>query len=112
MPFDSATPMPTMFRLWPTPGSATMAVVFDVPMSRPTRYRSFRATPPPLPFPCRGRCGPTEARRPGAGLHPDDHPLAKPEIHVLDGRHSTAVLPREFDVRLQPLDEPLVAQPD
>src|SRR5512140_2315269 len=26
-----------------------MAVVFDVPTSRPTRYRSFRATPPPPP---------------------------------------------------------------
>ena len=46
IPSDSATPIPTTCRP-PSDGSATMAVVFDVPTSRPTRYRSLRATPPP-----------------------------------------------------------------
>ena len=129
IPFDSATPMPTMFRLWPSPGSATIAVVFDVPTSRPTRYRSFRATPPPLPFPVVAepallrRAAPARrsaCRRPTlTGEAPAWLPGWSPTTTRSPNLRSTysmagtrlRYVPREVDVRLQPLDEPLVAQP-
>ena len=48
MPRDSATPSPTMSSPSPSSISPTTAVTFDVPTSSPTRYRSFRATLPPV----------------------------------------------------------------
>src|SRR4029453_14633110 len=47
IPRDSETPSPTTSRPSPSRISATPAVTFDVPTSRPTRYRSLRATLPP-----------------------------------------------------------------
>ena len=44
MPRDSATPSPTISSRPPSSISPTTAVTFDVPTSRPTRYRSLRAT--------------------------------------------------------------------
>ena len=48
MPFESARPMPMMSSPPSSVISPTIAVIFDVPTSSPTRYRSFRATGSPF----------------------------------------------------------------
>ncbi len=48
IPCASATPIPIMSSPPSSIISPTMAVIFDVPTSRPTRYRSLRATHPPF----------------------------------------------------------------
>ena len=50
MPRDSATPMPTMSQRPSSKVSATTHVTVEVPTSRPTTYRSLRATSPPHLF--------------------------------------------------------------
>ena len=47
IPCASTTPMPMMSSSPSSMISPTIAVIFDVPTSRPTRYRSLRATYPP-----------------------------------------------------------------
>ena len=48
MPCESARPMPMMSRPPSSVISPTMAAIFDVPTSSPTRYRSLRATGSPF----------------------------------------------------------------
>src|SRR5581483_5443268 len=87
IPFDSATPRPTISRRSPSRISATTAVTFQVPTSRPTRYRSLRATgiphaqPPALPPFCRLH------RRPAATRHvhgPHVDAVVEPQVDVVD----------------------------
>src|SRR5262249_26081348 len=109
MPRDSAVPMPTMSRPAPSSISPTTAVTFEVPTSSPTRYRSFRATQPPLAlaplaqqlFLPRG-----QARRP----HVDA--VVEPQVDVVDLGDPLAERRRQIQVRLQALQELVLAEQD
>src|SRR5262249_15919988 len=126
MPRDSATPSPTTSRPSPSRISATTAVTLDVPTSRPTRYRSLRATLPPGPNPNRhskmtSRSLHSRARLPfrvaaavgTCGLRrlgrPHVNPIVKSQIDVVDVRHARAQGRRQFQIRFEPRDEPVVA---
>ena len=121
MPRDSATPMPTMSRLPSSRLSPTTQQTVDVPTSSPTTYRSLRATRY-SPRRRRGRrsCAPDLAvvsatvasSRSAAGprLRPDVHALVEPQVDVVDVRHALAQRRRQVEVRLQPLDELVVAE--
>src|SRR5262245_59259898 len=102
MPFDSASPRPMMSRSPPSVISPTMAAIFDVPTSSPTRYRSLRATPF-LP-------GGSEDPPYRSFLHwPHVHALIEAQVHVVDLRHALAQRRRQIHVRLQALQEPVLA---
>ena len=59
MPLESASPIPMMSSPPSSVISPTMAVILEVPTSRPTRYRSLRATDPPsVRCACRRRTWP------------------------------------------------------
>src|SRR5438128_2218653 len=104
MPRDSATPMPTTSSV-PSPMlSPTTVVTREVPTSRPTRYRSFRATGPPLP------AGSNRTRPPLCSCRgPYVHALVKAKIDVVNRRNAFAKRGREVEIRLQPLDKLLRA---
>src|SRR4249919_2730095 len=103
MPRDSATPMPTMSRPFPSRISPTTADTFEVPTSSPTRYRSFRANSTP----------PRQTRRPAQPSYfclltsaflllpsyfrlltslgrPHVDAIVEPQIHVVDVSHALA----------------------
>ena len=52
---------------------------------------------------------PVTRRVPGRHLRPDVHAFVEPQVDVVDVRHPLAQRRREIEVRLQPLDELLVA---
>src|SRR5688572_19824778 len=112
MPRDSATPMPTTSRRPSSSTSLTTQHTVEVPTSRPTRYRSLRATllsSGPGPARRRAALGQGVAGAARAGAHVDV--LAEPQVHIVDVVHPVAQRLGDVDVGLQPFGEQLVAQP-
>src|SRR5690349_182792 len=94
MPRDSATPSPTMSRPPLSRTSPTTAVTFEVPTSRPTKYRSFRATLPPVEgFPrllvdaARRLTPPRFHSAPRLPSRSYEDAILEPHVHVLDLRY-------------------------
>src|SRR5512143_1520470 len=84
-PRDGCVPSPTMLSSPSGVTSATMATIFDVPMSSPTIrfFASFTIDPP---LPC-ASCRTRPLRRPLAeSRHVRGEPVAVPEIHAVDAR--------------------------
>src|SRR6476659_503754 len=128
MPADSATPMPTTSRPPLSSTSPTTAVTFDVPTSRPTTYLSLRATEPPvlsrLRRPCR-HCAlsrvfagrllvPKRVAAPGRARRGRAHvdPVVEPQVHGIDVRNAFPQRRLELQVRLDTLDELVLADVD
>src|SRR5438552_4019581 len=104
MPRDSATPMPTTSSVPSSMLSPTTVVTREVPTSRPTRYRSLRATGPPLP------AGSNRTRPPLCSCsRPYVHALVESQIHVVNRRNALAKRGREVKIRLKPLGKLLRA---
>src|SRR5262245_38950864 len=114
MPRESARPMPMMSSPPSSVISPTIAEIFDVPTSSPTRYRSFRATRIP-PFYKRFV---TEALLRASGSRPlvrccdrpHIQPIVEPEVDVIDVVHSITQRRRDIEVRLQPFQEPILPE--
>src|SRR5262245_43734896 len=120
MPRDSAVPMPTMSRPAPSRISPTTAVTFDVPTSSPTRYRSFRATQPPV-IATKTADAASAARSARAALLPVSlaarhlggphvNPIVESQIDGVDRGDALAQRRRQLQVRLQPLEELVLPQ--
>src|SRR5689334_635947 len=114
MPRESARPMPMMSSP-PSPViSPTIAEIFDVPTSSPTRYRSLRATRSSVLQALHRRSGirPSTSGPLVRGLdRPDDQLIAKPEIHVIDVlHHPLTQRGGHIHVRLQSFEKPLLAE--
>src|SRR5688572_19754628 len=99
-PFESVTPMPITSTPPSSSSSPTTVHTLAVPMSRPTTYRSCRATNPPCPLLLRLR----RFRRPHV------HPFVEPQIHVIDAVEPLVQRRREIDVLLQARHELGVAE--
>src|SRR5262249_46580054 len=113
MPRDSATPMPTTSKPSPSSNSPTTAVTLDVPTSSPTTYRSFRATRPPGSAAFSGFCPHGFAMpRGGTRDRANVNPVVEPQVYVIDLRHALAQRGRQVQVRLDALQELVVAQLD
>ena len=111
MPFESARPMPMMSSPPSSVISPTMAAIFDVPTSSPTRYRSLRATlglpsrPPSAHAAPRPR-GVSAGRRPGARTRAPRTACPRSRCPA----RARAAQARDRRYALEPLEEPLLAQ--
>src|SRR4051812_36167357 len=122
MPRDSATPSPTISRRSPSRISPTTAVTFEVPTSRPTRYRSLRATLPPgyrlkhitLP-PSPARADAVSLRLisrfvPGSLGWSNVDAILEPYVDMINLNHSLAQRRRKLQITFEPLEKLTVTE--
>src|SRR4030095_15118539 len=109
IPREAATPIPMMSSAPSSVASPTIAEIFAVPTSSPTRYRSFRATDPPLKR-FSGRRWSAGGNRGCAPARPDVHAFLKPQIDVIDVGHPLTQRRCDFQVRPQAFEELVLSE--